>query len=175
MEPEEPFIGYCPEGYACHNENGQTCISIARATTISTYQCESGTQINLAPMTLPYQNWSQAYIYAPMIQLAWKPSDLPSSDISSDLGPTTTSTPKEPSSGGISTGAIAGIAVGAAAVIIGIVVGAFLLWRTKRRGLARDGPYAQAELPATEAGTPPPGYPASGPPGEKHYYSGQPE
>ncbi|KAK4671654.1 hypothetical protein QC764_0097450 [Podospora pseudoanserina] len=174
MEPEETFVGCCPEGYACHNENGQTCISNARATTISTYQCESGSQINLAPMTLPNKKWSQVNIYAPMIQLAWKPSDLPSSAISSDPGPTNTSAPEEPSSGGISSGAIAGIAVGAVAVVIAIVVGAFLLWRTKRRGLARGGTDSKAELPITEAGAPPPGSVVSGP-GEKYYYSGQPE
>ncbi|KAK0666807.1 hypothetical protein QBC41DRAFT_255490 [Cercophora samala] len=169
MEPEETFVGCCPEGYACHNENGQTCISNARATTISTYQCESGSQINLAPMTLPHQNWSQAYIYAPMIQLAWKPSDLPLS-----RRPTVTSAPEEPSGGGMSTGAIAGVAVGAAAVIIAIVIGTFLLWRMKRRGIARAGSDSEIDYAPTGTGTPPPGYPttvADEP--TKYYYAGQ--
>ncbi|KAK4197643.1 hypothetical protein QBC40DRAFT_350830 [Triangularia verruculosa] len=178
IDPEETFVGCCPEGYACHNENGQTCISKARATTFQTYQCESGSTINLAPMTLPntQQNWSQAYIYAPMIQLAWKISDLPT-----EPRPSATADADEPSGGGISTGAIAGIAVGAAAVVIAIVVGAFLLWRMKRRGAAQGGSSeSNIEYTSIGKGTPPPVEYAGSSPDDQvkqmnHYYSGQPD
>ncbi|KAK4683045.1 LOW QUALITY PROTEIN: hypothetical protein QC764_0025380 [Podospora pseudoanserina] len=173
IEADETFVGCCPSGFACHNQNGQTCISNARTATISTYQCESGSQINLAPMTLPNPTRSQAYIYAPMIQLAWKPSDLPPSQ-----RPIVTSAPDEPSGGGgggLSTGAIVGVAVGAAAVVIAIVIGTFLLWRMKRRGVARAGPDSKMEDAPTGPSTPPPGYPTTVTEEQtKYYYSGQP-
>ncbi|KAK4175413.1 hypothetical protein QBC36DRAFT_216312 [Triangularia setosa] len=175
LEPEETFVGCCPTAYACHNENGQTCISNARTTTIETYQCESGSTINLAPMTLPHRNWSQANIYAPMIQLAWKPSDLPS-----ESRPIATAGPDESSGGGMSTGAIAGVAVGAAAVVIAIVIGTFLLWRMKRRGVAeRAASESNIEYSSTGNGSPLPGYPTSAADDQmkqiNYYYSGQPE
>ncbi|KAK0726512.1 hypothetical protein B0T21DRAFT_336883 [Apiosordaria backusii] len=171
MEPEETFVGCCPDGYVCHNQNGQTCIANARTTAIETYHCDSGTTINLATMTLPAENWSQAYIYAPMIQLAWKISDLPS-----DRRPSPTAGSEESSGGGMSTGAIAGVAVGAAAVVIAIVVGAFLLWRMKRRGAATPDP--NIEYSSVGKGSPPPGYATPGTDDQmkqmNHYYAGQP-
>ncbi|KAK3989380.1 hypothetical protein QBC44DRAFT_396204 [Cladorrhinum sp. PSN332] len=131
MEPEETFVGCCPTGYRCHNENGQTCISEALDTSFATVSCISGTSNNFGFMTVPNTKGAEVTIYAPMIQLAWKPTDEPLRLAAA----TAISMPDGPPSR-LSSGAIAGIAVGSTALLVGILVAMFFVWRAKRRGAA---------------------------------------
>ena len=79
MAPSETAVGCCPLGYNCANQNGQTCISIATSTTVTTATCKSGTTGGVAVATLPNPAISvpTLNVYAPMIHIAWQPSDRP--------------------------------------------------------------------------------------------------
>ncbi|KAK4188257.1 hypothetical protein QBC35DRAFT_383047 [Podospora australis] len=189
MEAQETFVGCCPTGYKCNNLNGQTCLAATTATIIPTVSCEDGLSNRFGMSTIPNSRMKDPAVnlFAPMIQLAWKPSDL-SGRLSSATASTASSTSSSTSlitttrfdlaeetdvsgagsgSGGISTGAIAGIAVGAAAVLIAVLAGAFFLWKYKRRGDAASAEYS----PADQA-SPPPVYATTTE--YKSNYSGQP-
>ncbi|KAL2018680.1 hypothetical protein VTK56DRAFT_515 [Thermocarpiscus australiensis] len=201
MEAGETFVGCCPSGFGCANLNGQTCFVQAKSTTFPTVTCDAGSSNGFGFMTLPNSKVRSVNLYAPMIQLAWKASDLGSSSASttstSTTGtstsssiasnthqpqsspessplPTVTPTPVSQSSNTLSTGAIAGIAIGAAALLLAIVAAAFYIWRRRRT--------EQAGRQTEQAGRPPDYSP--GPHGGagwganpqamqfQHYYSG---
>ncbi|KAK3307201.1 uncharacterized protein B0T15DRAFT_166960 [Chaetomium strumarium] len=152
MEAEETFVGCCPTGFNCDNLNGQTCVVHPTATTVPTVSCESGSSNNFGYTTLPNAWVSQLHLFAPMIQLAWKPSDRPgssssstvtssSSSSSSTAAPTSpSSTPASQNEASLSTGAVIGIAIGAAAVFFLIVGVAIFIWRRRRRQAGRASP-----------------------------------
>ncbi|KAK1826182.1 hypothetical protein QBC39DRAFT_398558 [Podospora conica] len=75
----ETAVGCCPPGFNCHNQNGQTCIAIARTTTISTVTCRGGRSEGFDFATIPNvaAGVSSLNIFAPMIQIAWRAEDRP--------------------------------------------------------------------------------------------------
>ncbi|KAK0746462.1 hypothetical protein B0T18DRAFT_294025, partial [Schizothecium vesticola] len=85
LAPGETAVGCCPPGFNCHNQNGQTCIAIARTTTISTVTCRSGRSEGFDFATIPNvaAGVSSLNIFAPMIQIAWRAEDRPPSSASS--------------------------------------------------------------------------------------------
>ncbi|KAJ4287854.1 hypothetical protein N0V88_007565 [Collariella sp. IMI 366227] len=156
MEAQETFVGCCPTGFNCHNQNGQTCIMKATSTELRTVSCDAGSSTNFGFTTLPNVDVKSMWLYAPMIQLAWKASDRP--------GSTTLST----------DGAVAGIAVGAALLFLLALAAAILVWRRKRVA-ARGGQHgalsasdagASTQLPAYSDG----GYDSAN--AAKYYYTG---
>lgn len=148
MEAEETFVGCCPEGFACDNIQGQTCLMRAKSTEFPTVSCEGGSSNNFGFTTLPNAAVTTMSLYAPMIQIAWKASDRPKTSSSSattsattsaptTTAPNSTSTanPNSPatSDSSLSTGAIAGIAIGAAALLLLTLAAAIFIWRQRRR------------------------------------------
>ncbi|KAK4125801.1 hypothetical protein N657DRAFT_642552 [Parathielavia appendiculata] len=181
MEPEETFVGCCPTGFNCDNLNGQTCRHVATSTTLPTVSCESGSSNNFGFTTLPAAKVSALHLYAPMIQLAWKATDRPDFDITSSAGtsgPTTTSPPttastatntplnEPPTSTGppLSNGAVAGIAVGSAALFLLIMAAAVFVWRRRRRNSNSNSSTGNDLFPSDV----PPSYPSDA----KYYYTG---
>jgi len=153
MEPGETAVGCCPQGFNCHNQNGQTCLAVVRTITLSTVTCRSGRFEGFNFATIPNAAVLSLNIFAPMIQIAWKASDQPPastatsspSSLSREAPPTTplTSGPlgsnpptvpasPEPSSG-LSAAAIAGISVAATLLVLGALLGALFVWWNKRR------------------------------------------
>jgi hypothetical protein len=151
MEAEETFVGCCPTGFKCTNNNGQTCMMGATSTNLPTVSCEGGSSNNFGFTTLPNVDVDKLYLFAPMIQLAWKSTDSSATTVSTTSASsstqtslsstTTTQTPApdssevntDPSSSTtLSTGAIAGIGVGAAALFFIILFAALFIWRRRR-------------------------------------------
>ncbi|KAK0721869.1 hypothetical protein B0T26DRAFT_643555 [Lasiosphaeria miniovina] len=156
MEKGETAIGCCSSNYACANINGQTCVRVVQSTSVRTVYCDGVTTTNLGSMTLPNEYASMLTLYAPMIQINFQSSDISgttsgassrgtaTSDLAAATAPpaagaannvngtTISSTP----SNGLSAGAIAGIGVGLAALILAIGLATLLLWRKRRRQAA---------------------------------------
>ncbi len=78
-------------GYGCANINGQTCTSIATSTNVPTVTCDGNKQGPLGTQTVPDTKASiTAFsLFAPMFQLNFQSSDLPSSTSSSSSKPST--------------------------------------------------------------------------------------
>lgn len=103
--------------------DAQTCIWVATSTTISVVTCESGTSGNLEYLTVPTTisnaldvvAVSEYTLFAPLIQMNWLSTDLPSSSPTSTLTLTsfvtsgTSPTATSPLSSGLTPGAKAGI------------------------------------------------------------------
>ena len=144
MEAEETFVGCCPAGFRCDNLNGQTCIRWATSTALPTVSCDPGTSNKFGFTTLPNPEVTSLSLFAPMIQLAFRSSDLQDASITSSSSPTSSATSAPttsisgsqviPSTSPLSTGAIAGIAVGGAALILTMIAALVFVWRRRRRG-----------------------------------------
>lgn len=93
QEPGETAVGCCPSGFGCHNQNGQTCIAIARTTTMGTVTCRSGRSEGLEFATVPNvaAGVSSLNIFAPMIQIAWRAEDRPPGESGTSSSRTTRS------------------------------------------------------------------------------------
>lgn len=93
QEPGETAVGCCPTGFNCHNQNGQTCISIARTATVGTVTCRSGRSEGLEFATVPGGEGGvvSLNIFAPMIQIAWRAEDRPASESRTSSSRTTRS------------------------------------------------------------------------------------
>ncbi|KAI5455597.1 hypothetical protein BGZ63DRAFT_397991 [Mariannaea sp. PMI_226] len=134
----ETALGCCPSGgfFAFRNSaNEQTCTSVATTGRILLGTCETSglfyTDFAI-PQTYSSSEINAFTVYAPFIQAVHKAADVstttsssPSSSSSHSSTPTTA-----PSFGGLSTGAKAGIGIGAALGAIFLATGAFLLWRS---------------------------------------------
>ena len=84
-----------PSGYGCANINGQTCTSIATSTNVPTVTCDGNKPGPLGTQTVPDTKASiTAFsLFAPMFQLNFQSTDLPSSSTStSKSSSTSTST-----------------------------------------------------------------------------------
>ncbi|EAQ87460.1 hypothetical protein CHGG_04079 [Chaetomium globosum CBS 148.51] len=187
MEAEETFVGCCPEGFKCDNLRGQTCLMRAKSTELPTVSCENGASNNFGFTTLPNAAVTTMNLYAPMIQLAWKASDRPetstlsssattSAPTTTTLNPTSAADPNAPtiSEPALSTGAIVGIAIGAAALFLLTLAAAIFIWRRRRRhshpgGVGPGNPLGNGSYApsysALRAGSP-------GMEDTKHYYTG---
>ncbi|KAM0438704.1 hypothetical protein ACHAPT_001461 [Fusarium lateritium] len=152
----ETVIGCCPSGYSCDQPGGpQTCKSIASRGSIQVVSCSSGdTHLNwlTLPATFTQTNsdgdeslteMDDVTIRAPMFQLNYQASDLPSStgSLSETTGSTRDSVPSNTSdsagdsssSSSLSTGAQAGIGVGVGVAGLALIGAALYFWRKRRR------------------------------------------
>ncbi|KAF2998383.1 hypothetical protein E8E14_000902 [Neopestalotiopsis sp. 37M] len=152
----ETAVGCCPTGFACAHAwdlSTQTCAATFSSTSIRTGSCNGRGDVSIAYMykTSPFtinttvsladgDSVSSSVIdkytvYAPLIQLVHKSSDL--TDTSS-LSPTTLSThTEEPSPqynrNQLSTGVAVAIGIGGTAAFIVLLLLAYFAWRRKQR------------------------------------------
>ncbi|KAK3903556.1 hypothetical protein C8A05DRAFT_43221 [Staphylotrichum tortipilum] len=90
----ETAVGCCPSGYGCANINGQTCTSIATSTNVPTVTCDGNKIGPLGTQTVPDTKASiTAFsLFAPMFQLNFQSTDLPSSTSTSSKSSSSRST-----------------------------------------------------------------------------------
>ncbi|KAI0145425.1 hypothetical protein GGR57DRAFT_298026 [Xylariaceae sp. FL1272] len=176
----ETGIGCCPTGFRCQydGDGAQTCVSVATTNSFAAVTCSSGSSQDFNYYDVPATATitqseetattviSRVTIYAPLFQLNFQQTDLPSS--SSSPTKTTSSTSSETTSAssqsqsasasaGLSTGAKAGIGVGAAAgglLLIGAA--ALFIYRRRRRPAANSAEIMTFE-PKPQPGTYQPG------------------
>jgi LPXTG-motif cell wall-anchored protein len=169
-------------GFYCTNLNGNTCVSlVSKTATLTTATCDSGwpqpERATITPFVVTDDDGKTTDVtvslLAPMFQLNFKASDLAtasetsstsrqtssteSTDSSRETGANSSDPSKDPTpsdGGGLSTGAQAGIGVGAAAIAL-LLIG--LAWFFFRRRRARETQAAD-EMAAYAAGAPPPKY-----------------
>ncbi|KAK4041293.1 hypothetical protein C8A01DRAFT_14965 [Parachaetomium inaequale] len=182
--PGETAIGCCPDvlkGYKCTNINGNTCIAAKTQLTIATASCSGSQVVGLGQATIPViieitttetatatsgqgaiavqTTTEEVLMLAPMFQLNYQASDL-ETGTTSPPSATSTDSSAATDQGGLSTGAIVGIGVGAAlgALLLGAVaILLFMRNRKRQRELAPEsnaielhswsGPHA-VEMPA---------------------------
>ncbi|KAK3986046.1 hypothetical protein QBC44DRAFT_297756 [Cladorrhinum sp. PSN332] len=73
----ETAVGCCPSGYACANINGQTCTRVATSTAVpAIVTCDGSNFKTIDPEAVP-----TITLMAPMIQINFQRTDLPSSTI----------------------------------------------------------------------------------------------
>ncbi|KAJ4245590.1 Hypothetical protein NCS54_01235400 [Fusarium falciforme] len=164
----ETVIGCCPSGYTCVQPGGpQTCESIASRGSIQVVSCSEGDSI-LNWLTLPatftqtnsdgdesVATMDGVTIRAPLFQLNYQSSDLPSSTGTSSetTGSTREATASNTSdadtepSPGLSTGAQAGIGVGVGVAGLLLIGAGLYFWRRKRNTRA---PVPTEEEPKSE-------------------------
>ncbi|RSL68306.1 hypothetical protein CEP54_002879 [Fusarium duplospermum] len=149
----ETVIGCCPSGYTCAQPGGpQTCISVVSRGSMQFVSCSDGDSV-LNWLTLPatftktnsdgdesLSTMDGVSIRAPMFQLNYQSSDLPSSTGTSSettgstretMTSNTSEADTEPSSG-LSTGAQAGIGVGVGVAGLLLIGVGLYFWRRKR-------------------------------------------
>ncbi|KAK3319384.1 hypothetical protein B0H66DRAFT_559370 [Apodospora peruviana] len=138
----ETAVGCCPAGYRC-TDNGvaQTCVfdtATAVDRTVATAICSGGASAGRGELLMT--PGVEVSVYAPMFQINFKETDLPQSSTTtstSSVGSAQTSAPPPPpgngQSSGLGGGAIAGIAIGVAALALGVIAVVVFLWRKKRR------------------------------------------
>ncbi|KAI9663554.1 MAG: hypothetical protein M1831_002563 [Alyxoria varia] len=144
----ETGAGCCPIGYDCANNAGgagQTCIRIATSTTLTQKPC--GTD-KPDPIALPLTTddagkpitVERATLFAPLIQLAWKQSDMELARTKPTPSPNSTNfTTTSQSSNNTPPGSIAGAVVGAILGFIALAAAFFyLLHRIRKRRKARE-------------------------------------
>ena len=172
-------------GYTCTNGGHQTCELQATAPdTWPVVTCESGTSggytINSLPITATetYTTSSDTltatdtatvtietyFLYAPMVQINWKSSDLVASTSSKtpsktsntavQVSQTSSPSPTPAPSSGLSTGAKVAIGVVIPLVVIAALIAAFFFFRRRRRTTPQDETVPRphphnAELPNT--------------------------
>lgn len=152
----ETAAGCCPTSYACARDknNIQTCIRTLQSTVYDVVSCGGAGAVGTAVSTLVATASSYHVLLAPMIQINWQPTDLPSSTSTqqptslftgsvTDVqvpGPTNSnaSPVSTPAQEGLSVGAKAGVGVGAslAALLLLGATGYFILLRKRRRAKA---------------------------------------
>ncbi|CZS85583.1 unnamed protein product [Fusarium graminearum] len=161
-------------GFQCKYTSGvdkaQTCFSIATTGSFAAVQCSSGKSNGFGYLDIPNTvaetnsgseeavTVSSFTVYAPLFQLHFKSSDLPStktgsitidSITTSSSGSSSSAEPTQASSsgGGLSTGAKAGIGVGAGLGFIALIGVALFFMRRRKRHTAAP---ALTEVPKSE-------------------------
>ena len=171
-----PVINH--SGYNCRYEPGidraQTCYAIITKGSFPTVQCSSGTSNMFSflsiPATITTTNseavavtvLSRVSVLAPLFQLNWQKTDLPSSTTpatnAATTGPTPSSSPTHspqetnPPAAGLSKGAAAGIGVGVGIAGLALIVA--LVWFVRRR--RRKHPSVMASMSPVAAPMPQP-------------------
>ncbi|KAF5248376.1 hypothetical protein FAUST_312 [Fusarium austroamericanum] len=174
LAKSETAIGCCPTGFQCKYtsgvDNAQTCFSIATTGSFAAVQCSSGKSNGFGYLDIPNTvaetnsgseeavTVSSFTVYAPLFQLHFQSSDLPStktgsitidSITTSSSGSSSSAEPTQASSsdGGLSTGAKAGIGVGAGLGFIALIGVALFFMRRRKRHTAAP---ALTEVPKSE-------------------------
>lgn len=174
MSDHETAVGCCPSGFGCAWDGGvQSCYSVASSgATVALGTCESGSTQQFSYATFPnggttvvqasttnvVNGMDSFTVQAPLVEIRWKSSDLPASATSETTPSSTASSiSNSDSSSGLSTGAIAAIAVVIPVVAIAALVGAFLLWRRRKKSpgkgqnlLELDGSEVDKSSPYTD-------------------------
>ncbi|KAI0134063.1 hypothetical protein BJ170DRAFT_183415 [Xylariales sp. AK1849] len=158
-ETTETAIGCCPTGYSCAKQSGligQTCSAAIASSTIPTVTCESATSAHFSYQAVPWAVFentttkimSTFYAYAPLFQLNYQSSDIASlsttvtseqsvpTDTSSKPAASSSATTVEASQGqqsDLSPGAVAGIVIGAALLVIALATISICVFRAQRR------------------------------------------
>lgn len=156
LSAAETAIGCCPSGYACSNVDYQTCVRLASTGSIPVVTCTSDSSNGFSYLPLPTTitdeiatdstttvTMSTATLLAPLFQLVYQASDI-AANTSTAVVETETPEPST-SSGGLSTGARAGIAVGVVVAVLVIVGSAGFVWWHKRK-------QAKASVPVEVSG-----------------------
>ncbi|KAH8887828.1 hypothetical protein GQ53DRAFT_270648 [Thozetella sp. PMI_491] len=168
----ETAAACCPSSFGIStivatNTHAQTCVLTATTSSYITVQCNTGiftsfSTVNI-PATISGVVISKYIVFAPLYQLNFKASDIPSTQSSgtatASSGPSSGSTTTLPrststvvddtpsSSSGLSGTAKIGIGVGAAVGAVLLLVIAFLLWRLRRRNSPPKTDEAAAGIP----------------------------
>ncbi|KAK4212657.1 hypothetical protein QBC37DRAFT_465269 [Rhypophila decipiens] len=143
LAADETAAGCCPTGFICSLwGTRQTCqFNMDQSTTslaVQTVTCdtENGQSGGLNVLTMPQGGIT---LLAPLIQMNFKATDLPPSTVSSTLtssGPANSGLNNNASASsdnsGLSGGTIAGIAIGTAILVLGILGAGIFIWRKKR-------------------------------------------
>ncbi|KAH8682694.1 hypothetical protein BX600DRAFT_506262 [Xylariales sp. PMI_506] len=159
LSAQETALGCCPSGYICTFDlvTHQSCVqSVTTTSTFTAAACvfTANSIATFIATAIPSQIW------APMIELVYKSTDLSLNVTATGTATTSAPTITTPiTSSGLSPAADAGIGVGIAAVILSIL-GFLWFWRRKRRAKALVGGGAQeldlqggrAELPNGDKG-----------------------
>ena len=159
-------------GYVCGGSNdAQTCSSVAQSgSTVPVITCSEGSSQGYTYLTIPMTETktgisssasrvgefaiSSFEVLAPMIEIRWQSSDLPTSTPTHTQAKSTSSHSAAPSSGsGLSTGAKAAIGVVVPVAAIAILAGIFFFWRRKIRKLdSNDWPASSTTASGRQSG-----------------------
>ncbi|KAK8092566.1 hypothetical protein PG999_014765 [Apiospora kogelbergensis] len=140
----ETAVGCCPTSFSCSlDQSGHnTCLRTARSTFQDVVSCGGTAPPGTAASTMVATSTTHLHILAPLIQINWQASDRPATATNMTAAETrpADSSDAQGRQAGLSTGAYAGIGVGATIVslllLTGLVAGGFLLRRKRRK---RDG------------------------------------
>ncbi|KAK6854696.1 hypothetical protein PG995_009789 [Apiospora arundinis] len=137
----ETAAGCCPSSYSCSwdiRNRVQTCVRTETTGTYTLVNCGGSTDPGTTVTVQTVTGGVYQVIAAPLIQINWRAVDIPPTatpgSTSQSIQPTGANSPAE--SSGLSTGAQAGIGVGAALaglLLLGGVIGYMVLQRRKRR------------------------------------------
>lgn len=139
---------------------GQVCTSVATSgDAFPTASCSSGTA-TAGSLTLPTTTTAtvqqvgvvSTYVtamthFAPMFEIRWQSSDLPSSS-TEDQTPSLSSSATANPSPGLSTGAKAGIGTAVPLAVLAMIAAALLLWRRRRTKSRQEAGVAQPKEPS---------------------------
>lgn len=154
-------------GFECSRVgDSQTCISRQTTGTFTSVTCEAGATASSSTKAVPFAasgtsstaTISTMAFVAPLIQMVMQATDL--TPTSSETGIfVSTYTPSASSSGQLSQGAVAGVAVGATLVAVALIGGLMFMLCRSRRKRRREEATAQAQMQMQMPTTPhPQGY-----------------
>ncbi|KAK8044215.1 hypothetical protein PG993_004239 [Apiospora rasikravindrae] len=149
----ETAVGCCPTSFSCvlDASGRNTCLRTVRSTVYDVVSCGGTAPPGTVTGTWYATSTTYHNIYAPLIQINWRAEDLPARPTNSaaattasgptnSVAPPTSSPSDNPAPSGLSSGAYAGIGVGAALgglILLGGAIGGGLLLRRRRK--AQDG------------------------------------
>ncbi|KAK8085668.1 hypothetical protein PG997_006939 [Apiospora hydei] len=146
----ETAVGCCPASYSCAlDASGRnTCLRTVRSTFYGVVSCGGTAPPGTVAGTWYATSTTYHNIYAPLIQINWRAEDRPATSTNTAVAtattpgstnpaaPTTSSPSDDPAHSGLSSGAYAGIGIGAALgglMLLGGAVGGCMLLRRRRR------------------------------------------
>ncbi|KAI1260706.1 hypothetical protein F5Y18DRAFT_432067 [Xylariaceae sp. FL1019] len=172
----ETAVGCCPTGFRCKydGDGAQTCMSIATTDSFAAVTCSSGSSQDFNYYNVPATATitqseetstaviSRITVYAPLFQLNFQETDLPSSSSTNTASSTSsraTSVASAPSesqtasaSTGLSSGAKAGIGIGAALGALLLIGAAALFFYRRRRRPAANAAEIMTFEPKSQPG-----------------------
>ncbi|KAK8244567.1 hypothetical protein HDK90DRAFT_163140 [Phyllosticta capitalensis] len=136
-EEGETMVGCCPTGYNCIRDmfGRQSCLGVVSSTSVNVVTCQSdGSTANATQVAVPWSSSgtfrSGISLSAPLIQLAWKSSDV-TGEIDATAGCASNDSNTD-TDDGLSKSASVAVAVIIPIVVLGSVI-AFLVWALHKR------------------------------------------